>query len=67
MAKAFGETLRSLRESYPMTADELAQAAGLSRQTVHNYETGNRSPTWDAVQKLAAALGVTTDTFREAD
>ncbi len=47
-----------------MTVDELAQAAGLTRQAVHNYESGNRSPTWAAVQKLAEALNVTTDTFR---
>jgi transcriptional regulator with XRE-family HTH domain len=61
----FPTVLIRLRESAGLTVAELAEAAGLTRQAVHNYESGARRPTWDAVQKLAAALGVSTDVFRD--
>lgn len=60
----FGAVLKALRERAGLTVQELAEAASLTRQAVHNYESGARKPTWDAVQALAAALKVTTDTFR---
>jgi len=53
-----------MREAAGLSREQLADAAGTSRQAIHNYETGTRQPTWDAVQAIAAALGVTTDTFR---
>lgn len=62
--KAFGPRLKALREKAGLSGESLAAAAGMTRQAVHNYEAGQRSPTWDAVQQLAAALGVSTDTFR---
>jgi len=55
---------RSDPQSSDPTTSAASTAAGLTRQAVHNYESGNRSPTWAAVQKLAEALNVTTDTFR---
>lgn len=64
MTPAFPDRLRALRESAGLTVAELAEAAGLTRQAVHNYEAGDRRPTWQAVQKLAEALGVSTDAFR---
>lgn len=60
----FAEKLRSLREAYPMTVEELATAAGLSRQSIYSLENGTHRPTWDNVQRIAEALGVTTDAFR---
>jgi DNA-binding XRE family transcriptional regulator len=61
----FPVRLRELRATAGLTVQELAESAGLTRQAVHNYESGARHPTWDAVQKLAAALGVSTDVFRD--
>jgi transcriptional regulator with XRE-family HTH domain len=61
----FPAVLRSLRERANITVAELAEAAGLTRQAVHNYESGARCPTWDAVQKLAEALSVSTDALRD--
>jgi transcriptional regulator with XRE-family HTH domain len=60
----FPAILTALRESAKLTREDLASLSGLSRQAIHNYETGERSPTWEAVQALAKALGVATDTFR---
>jgi DNA-binding XRE family transcriptional regulator len=62
----FPAHLRSLRETTGLSVEQLADAAGLTRQAVSRYELGQRSPTWDAVQSLARALSTTTDTFRDS-
>lgn len=61
----FGASLRRLREAAGLSVQQLAERAGLDRQSVYNYEAGTRRPTWDAVQQLAAALGVPTDALRD--
>lgn len=61
----FSARLTALREAAGLSVAQLASAAGLHRQSVHQYENGERRPTWQAVQKLAAALHVPTDTFRD--
>lgn len=66
LPESFGAKLAALRDAKGMTREDLADAAGITRQSLHNYETGARRPTWDAVQAIAAALGVPTDTFRDA-
>lgn len=60
----FAAKLRALRESKHLTVQELAEASGLSRMTVHRYETGERNPSWAAIQELAVALGVSTEDLR---
>lgn len=66
MPESFGPKLAALRDQSTMTVEELARRADISRHAIYAYEQGKRRPTWEAVQKLAAALGVTTDTFRDA-
>jgi transcriptional regulator with XRE-family HTH domain len=61
----FGSSLRGLREAGALTLADLGDAAGLSRQRVHQLEAGTHRPRWDEVQALAAALSVSTDTFRD--
>lgn len=63
----FPARLRSLREAAGLSVQELAEAASLTRQAVHALEAGERRPAWDTVQALAAALKVTTDTFRDRE
>lgn len=65
VADDFADTLEELREKAGLTKADLAEKSGLSRQTIHSLETGTFRPGWDAVQKLAAALGVSTDAFRD--
>lgn len=68
MSKAsggFAATLKTLRESAGLTLADLGDAAGLSRQRVHQLEAGTHRPRWDEAQAIAAALGVSTDTFRD--
>lgn len=57
--------LARLRTAAGLSIPDLARESGLSDDVLRQYESGARRPTWDSVQKLAAALGVPTDTFRE--
>ena len=65
----FATTLRRLRESAGLSMRELAELAGLTRQAIHKFEKPapgtSPTPSWAAVQKLAAALGVSTDEFQD--
>lgn len=62
----FPERLKALREKASLSIPDLARASGLSDDAIRKWESGERQPTWDAVQRLATALGVTTDAFRTA-
>jgi transcriptional regulator with XRE-family HTH domain len=62
---SFAELLKSQREASCLTQKELSVASGLTQPTIANYELGKREPTWAAVQKLADALGVSVEVFRE--
>lgn len=59
----FAAKLQAARRRQGWTQTRLAIAAGLHPGTVCHYELGTREPTWNAVQQLAAALGVPVDTF----
>jgi DNA-binding XRE family transcriptional regulator len=63
----FAATLTRLRTAAGLSVPDLARKSGLSDDTLRRWEAGDpkRLPTWEAVQKLAAALGVPTDTFRD--
>lgn len=63
----FASTLARLREAAGLTLQDLGDAAGLSRQRVHQLETGDVKPTWAVVQALAVALGVSTEVFRDPE
>ena len=43
-----------------------AQSSGIPPQTLSNLLSGRRKPRWDTVQKIAAALGITTDSLRDS-
>jgi transcriptional regulator with XRE-family HTH domain len=64
-ATRFGPRLRELREDRGWTQQELAEAAGLSRGAVRDFEQSRSVPSWDSVLKLAEALGVRCDVFQE--
>lgn len=50
--------IKKLRTSQSKTQAELANAVGVTRQTVSLYEAGEREPKGTVWQKLADALGV---------
>jgi transcriptional regulator with XRE-family HTH domain len=56
-----GERIRNLRIDKGLKQNQLAEATGLSRISIGNYERGNRQPPVDVAAKIASALGVTVD------
>jgi transcriptional regulator with XRE-family HTH domain len=44
-----------------MSQGDLAERSGLQPSAVSHFETGNRSPSFDNLKRLADALTVTTD------
>lgn len=61
---AFKDRLRELREAAGLTQYALAKKAGISKQAMNRLENGSNQPTWDTVQLLATALGVSTEVLR---
>ncbi len=55
---AFGEQLRRRREELGLSRDQLAQALGVSRSAVGNYETGVSTPKEEVLLRLFDALQV---------
>jgi transcriptional regulator with XRE-family HTH domain len=64
---SFGARLRELRERAGLTQGGLAGLAGMSQAGISDLEQerGGRRPSWETVQKLAKALGVTSEAFAE--
>lgn len=50
--------LKELREQRNLSQQELARRAGIAQSSIHYIETGQKSPTYRILQKLASALGV---------
>jgi transcriptional regulator with XRE-family HTH domain len=59
----FAERLRGLRENAGLSQYALAKKSGLTKQALSRLELGEREPTWQTVQLLAAALGVDCRAF----
>ena len=57
----FHENLYTLRKLRQKTQEELAEAAGVSRQAYAKWETGETVPDLIRAGNLAAALGVSLD------
>ena len=51
--------LKQLREQRGITQEMLAYRAGLSVGTLGRIEVGRTAPSWDSVQRIIEALGVT--------
>lgn len=58
VTKRFGQRLRALRVAKGWTQDQLAKAAGLDSKHVGVVERGQKSSSFEAVARLAAALKV---------
>lgn len=53
--------LRELRKVHGYTQDYVASVLGIVRQTYSHYETGKRTPTSDALFKLAGLYNISVD------
>ena len=61
------ENILATRLNTHMTQEQLAEAAGVSRQTVANWESGATSPDLEHAAALAEALGTTLDALVSFD
>ena len=59
----FGTVLRQLRTEHRYTQSDLATAMQVSKSTISMYESGERTPTLDTMQRLADLFGVEIDTL----
>ena len=57
----FSERLRAVRLDRKMSQDELAEAAGVSKDAVKRWEAGANTPGLDSACALADALGCTLE------
>jgi transcriptional regulator with XRE-family HTH domain len=58
----FGQRVKTLREQRGLTQQQLADAAGLTNDTISNYERGRRTdPPVSVVYAVAYALEVTIE------
>ena len=60
-AKQFGESLNRVRTLKKMTQGDIVRATGIDRSYVSALESGKQNPTLATIEKIAKALGVSTD------
>ena len=60
------ENIQILRKKRNLTQEALAEAVGVTRQTVAKWESGESAPDLPLAGKLASALDVTLDELVEA-
>ncbi len=64
---SLGEALVTTRRARAITQEELADSAGITQAALSRYENDLRDPNQEALNTLAAALGVTPDFLQLAD
>lgn len=65
--KTLGERIRELREENDLSVRELAKRLKISPPFLSDVELGRRHPSEDVLQRLATALGTTSDDLRKFD
>lgn len=58
---AFGDNIQKLRNSKNMSQQELADAIGIGRSTLANYEQNKREPNFNTLESIAKYFNVSTD------
>jgi len=59
----FSEKLKSLRTLNGLTQDQFAQKLEISRSTIAMYETAEREPDFETLERISSALGVDAGTL----
>lgn len=58
-----GSRIQKYRKLQNMTQDELSKRSGIYLSTIKKYESGERNPKPDQLQKISEALGVSITVF----
>ncbi|MCM1158322.1 MAG: helix-turn-helix domain-containing protein [Bacteroidales bacterium] len=61
MDSIIGDKIKSLRKSFHITQEELANSIGISRQTITGYERKISQPDIEILKRLASFFSVSTD------
>ena len=61
MNESFSDTLRSLRRQQNLSASQLAERAGVARESLMEWECGDSMPSPDEFVRLLGALGVSAE------
>jgi len=61
ISKRFGENIKRIRTKKGMTQGDIVRALDLDRGYVSSLENGKRNPTLAMIEKIAGALGVSSD------
>jgi AbrB family looped-hinge helix DNA binding protein len=64
---SIGDNILATRQSANMTQERLAEAVGVSRQTVAKWESGETSPDLEHAAALAEVFGCTIDALATFD
>lgn len=65
MVGGFGQKLKEVRARAGLTQEALARAADISLSAITKLESGKVDPTWGTVQRIAKALGVSVEEFKD--
>ena len=63
----FGEKLQEILDWYVKSQKEVAELSGISQSSISDYVNMKSTPTIDAAQKIADALGVSLWTLLNGD
>ena len=64
---SIGSKIQKYRKLKDMTQDELSKQSGIYLSTIKKYESGERNPKPDQLQKIAEALGISVTVFLDYD
>ena len=63
VSQRISKNIRALRLEHNMTVSELSEKLGISRPTLHSWESGNSTPSAVYIGILAQFFGVSTDSI----
>ena len=56
-----GKNIKRIREKKQMSQGDICRALGFDRAQMSNIEAGKGNPTLSTIEKIAQALGITSD------
>lgn len=59
--KKFAENMKKIREAKKMSQGDIFRAVKIDRAYICNLGKGKQNPTLETIEKIAEALGVSTD------
>lgn len=62
-----GQLIKAARKKAGMTQEDLGERLGVSGSFIAQYETNNRNPKLETLQRIAAALGTTVNRLLPPD